>query len=130
MNEFEPARFVFDKPGAHKGIAELLEIFGSIVNDFTLPLKDEHKAFLIKVCLCVMRCVNVAYFSVIQPSSLELSILTFTSHHAGSSSLHVPKALSNYHPQLAYCIVQFIEKDPNLTVHVFTCMDLNWMLLS
>ncbi len=39
--------------------------------------------------------------------------------------LHVPKTLSNYHPQLAYCIAQFIEKDPNLTVPVFTCMDLN-----
>jgi serine/threonine-protein phosphatase 2A regulatory subunit B' len=42
---------VFDKPGTHNGIAELLEIFGSIVNGFTLPLKDEHKAFLMEVCL-------------------------------------------------------------------------------
>jgi serine/threonine-protein phosphatase 2A regulatory subunit B' len=37
----------------------------------------------------------------------------------------VPKTLSNCHPQLAYCNVCFIEKDPNLTVPVFTCMDLN-----
>jgi serine/threonine-protein phosphatase 2A regulatory subunit B' len=37
----------------------------------------------------------------------------------------VPKTLSNCHPQLAYCNVYFIEKDPNLTVPVFTCMDLN-----
>jgi hypothetical protein len=37
--------------------------------------------------------------------------------------LHVPKTLSNCHPQLAYCIVQFIEKDPNQTVPVFTCTD-------
>ena len=29
--------------------------------------------------------------------------------------LHIPKTLSNYHPQLAYCVVQFIEKDPSLT---------------
>jgi serine/threonine-protein phosphatase 2A regulatory subunit B' len=42
---------VFDRPGAHDGIAELLEIFGSIVNGFTIPLKDEHKAFLMEVCL-------------------------------------------------------------------------------
>ncbi len=55
LNWFEPVRFVFDKPGTHNGIAELLEIFGSIVNGFTLPLKDEHKAFLMKVCLCVIR---------------------------------------------------------------------------
>jgi serine/threonine-protein phosphatase 2A regulatory subunit B' len=44
---------VFDKPGTHTGIAQLLEIFGSIVNAFTLPLKDEHKAFLKKVCVDV-----------------------------------------------------------------------------
>ena len=32
----------------HNGIAELLEILGSIINGFALPLKDEHKAFLDK----------------------------------------------------------------------------------
>lgn len=30
----------------HNGIAELLEILGSIINGFALPLKDEHKQFL------------------------------------------------------------------------------------
>jgi serine/threonine-protein phosphatase 2A regulatory subunit B' len=30
----------------HNGIAELLEIFGSIINGFALPLKEEHKLFL------------------------------------------------------------------------------------
>ncbi|OII72755.1 protein phosphatase 2A regulatory B subunit [Cryptosporidium andersoni] len=30
----------------HRGIAELLEIFVSIVNGFTIPLKEEHKIFL------------------------------------------------------------------------------------
>jgi serine/threonine-protein phosphatase 2A regulatory subunit B' len=29
--------------------------------------------------------------------------------------LHKVKTLSVYHPQLAYCIVQFLEKDPSLT---------------
>lgn len=29
--------------------------------------------------------------------------------------LHKVKSLSVYHPQLAYCVVQFLEKDPNLT---------------
>ena len=29
--------------------------------------------------------------------------------------LHKAKSLSVYHPQLAYCVVQFLEKDPNLT---------------
>ena len=32
----------------HNGIAELLEILGSIINGFALPLKDEHKQFLEK----------------------------------------------------------------------------------
>ncbi|EER03130.1 Serine/threonine protein phosphatase 2A 59 kDa regulatory subunit B' eta isoform, putative [Perkinsus marinus ATCC 50983] len=32
----------------HNGIEELLEIFGSIVNGFALPLKEEHKQFLEK----------------------------------------------------------------------------------
>lgn len=29
--------------------------------------------------------------------------------------LHKAKSLSVYHPQLAYCVVQFLEKDPSLT---------------
>ena len=35
----------------HNGIAELLEILGSIINGFALPLKDEHKQFLLKALL-------------------------------------------------------------------------------
>jgi serine/threonine-protein phosphatase 2A regulatory subunit B' len=27
----------------HNGVAELLEILGSIINGFALPLKEEHK---------------------------------------------------------------------------------------
>ncbi len=33
----------------HNGVAELLEILGSIINGFALPLKAEHKTFLLKV---------------------------------------------------------------------------------
>lgn len=66
------------------GIAELLEILGSIINGFALPLKEEHKIFLTRVLL----------------------------------PLHKPKSLSMYHPQLAYCIVQFLEKDASLTEEV------------
>ncbi|KAM8703396.1 hypothetical protein ACLKA7_008076 [Drosophila subpalustris] len=63
------------------GVGELLEILGSIINGFALPLKAEHKQFLVKVLL----------------------------------PLHKVKCLSLYHAQLAYCIVQFLEKDPFLT---------------
>jgi len=38
-------RFVYETE-RHNGIAELLEILGSIINGFALPLKDEHKQFL------------------------------------------------------------------------------------
>lgn len=68
----------------HNGIAELLEILGSIINGFALPLKEEHKTFLTKVLL----------------------------------PLHKVKSLSLYHPQLAYCVVQFLEKDASLTEDV------------
>lgn len=65
----------------HNGIAELLEILGSIINGFALPLKEEHKQFLQRVLL----------------------------------PLHKVKSMSVYHPQLAYCVVQFLEKDSSLT---------------
>ena len=40
--------------------------------------------------------------------------------------LHKVKSLSVYHPQLAYCVVQFLEKDPSLTQPVImgTCREI------
>ncbi|XP_050232525.1 serine/threonine protein phosphatase 2A 57 kDa regulatory subunit B' kappa isoform [Mercurialis annua] len=43
-------RFVFEIE-KHNGIAELLEIFGSIISGFALPLKEEHKIFLWRVLI-------------------------------------------------------------------------------
>jgi len=43
-------RFIYQNE-RHNGIAELLEILGSIINGFALPLKEEHKAFLKRVLL-------------------------------------------------------------------------------
>ncbi|OCF34730.1 protein phosphatase 2 (formerly 2A), regulatory subunit B' [Kwoniella heveanensis CBS 569] len=68
----------------HNGIAELLEILGSIINGFALPLKEEHKTFLTRALI----------------------------------PLHKAKSLALYHPQLAYCVVQFLEKDASLTEEV------------
>lgn len=34
--------------------------------------------------------------------------------------LHKAKSLTLYHPQLAYCVVQFLEKDPGLTEDVIS----------
>jgi len=43
-------RFIYETE-KHNGIAELLEILGSIINGFALPLKEEHKNFLMKALL-------------------------------------------------------------------------------
>ena len=76
-------RFIYETE-KFNGVAELLEILGSIINGFALPLKPEHRQFLVKVLL----------------------------------PLHTTKTLNQYQAQLAYCVVQFIEKDPELTQQV------------
>lgn len=40
--------------------------------------------------------------------------------------LHKAKSLSVYHPQLAYCVVQFLEKDPSLTEPVIRSLLKFW----
>ncbi|MBZ3875349.1 Serine/threonine-protein phosphatase 2A 56 kDa regulatory subunit gamma isoform [Sciurus carolinensis] len=74
------------------GIAELLEILGSIINRFASPLKKECKIFLLKVLL----------------------------------PLHKVKSLSVYHTQLAYCVLQFLEKDSTLTEPVVMALLKYW----
>jgi serine/threonine-protein phosphatase 2A regulatory subunit B' len=68
----------------HNGIGELLEILGSIINGFAIPLKKEHLQFLEKALL----------------------------------PLHKPRSVAVYHPQLSYCISQYVEKDPETIVSV------------
>lgn len=69
---------------AHRGIAELLEILGSVINGFARPLKQEHKNFLRDVLIPMHRVPNLDIF----------------------------------HPQLGYCVVQFVDKDGLLAVPV------------
>jgi len=76
-------RFVYEVE-KFNGIAELLEILGSIINGFAIPLKEEHKLFLQRVLI----------------------------------PLHKAHSLQTFHPQLAYCVVQFIEKDGTLAESV------------
>ncbi|CAI0407944.1 unnamed protein product [Linum tenue] len=64
----------------NSGIGELLEIWGSIINGFTVPLKEEHKLFLMRVLI----------------------------------PLHKTKGMMVYHRQLAYCVSQFVQKEPML----------------
>eukprot|EP00250_Pteridium_aquilinum_P007925 c17538_g1_i1 orf=561-2135(+) len=53
-------RFIFETE-RHNGIAELLEILGSIVNGFALPLKEEHKLFLVRALIPLHKpkCVSI-----------------------------------------------------------------------
>lgn len=64
----------------HSGIGDLLEIWGSIINGFTVPLKEEHKNFLMRILI----------------------------------PLHKPKGMMAYHRQLAYCVCQLVQKEPQL----------------
>uniref|UniRef100_A0A2P2MH67 Serine/threonine protein phosphatase 2A regulatory subunit n=2 Tax=Rhizophora mucronata TaxID=61149 RepID=A0A2P2MH67_RHIMU len=43
-------RFIYET-GRHSGIGELLEILGSIINGFALPMKEEHKLFLVRALI-------------------------------------------------------------------------------
>ncbi|KAK1305190.1 Serine/threonine protein phosphatase 2A 57 kDa regulatory subunit B' beta isoform [Acorus calamus] len=72
-------QYVFETE-RHVGVGELLEIWGSIINGFTVPLKEEHKLFLTRVLV----------------------------------PLHKPKGMHAYHRQLAYCVCQFVTKEPAL----------------
>ncbi|KAJ7554332.1 hypothetical protein O6H91_06G135400 [Diphasiastrum complanatum] len=53
-------RFIYETE-KHNGIAELLEILGSIINGFALPLKEEHKLFLVRALIPLHKpkCVSV-----------------------------------------------------------------------
>lgn len=86
-------RFVYETE-RHNGIAELLEILGSIINGFALPLKEEHKAFLTRALM----------------------------------PLHKPKIVGTYHQQLAYCVTQFVEKEPTLAEPVMRALLRFWPL--
>mmetsp|Transcript_57041 Transcript_57041/g.104799 ORF Transcript_57041/g.104799 Transcript_57041/m.104799 type:complete len:466 (+) Transcript_57041:90-1487(+) len=46
----------------HNGVGELLEILGSIINGFALPLKDEHKEFLVKALIPLHKVKSLATF--------------------------------------------------------------------
>lgn len=46
----------------HNGIAELLEILGSIINGFALPLKEEHKTFLTKVLIPLHKAKSLSLY--------------------------------------------------------------------
>jgi serine/threonine-protein phosphatase 2A regulatory subunit B' len=54
-------RFIFETE-KHNGIAELLEILGSIINGFALPLKEEHKLFLVRALIPLHKPKSVSLY--------------------------------------------------------------------
>merc|ERR1719281_1439458 len=46
----------------HNGVGELLEILGSIINGFALPLKEEHKDFLVRALIPLHKVKTLASF--------------------------------------------------------------------
>mmetsp|Transcript_35032 Transcript_35032/g.69221 ORF Transcript_35032/g.69221 Transcript_35032/m.69221 type:complete len:469 (-) Transcript_35032:75-1481(-) len=46
----------------HNGVGELLEILGSVINGFALPLKEEHKDFLVKALIPLHKVKFLAAF--------------------------------------------------------------------
>ncbi|CAH8826312.1 unnamed protein product [Trichobilharzia szidati] len=54
-------QFIYEEDN-HCGIAELLEIIGSIINGFQTPLKDEHKQFLRRVLLPLHKSPTMGHF--------------------------------------------------------------------
>eukprot|EP00164_Ancoracysta_twista_P001504 GFYU01001971.1.p1 GENE.GFYU01001971.1~~GFYU01001971.1.p1 ORF type:complete len:528 (+),score=163.97 GFYU01001971.1:227-1810(+) len=54
-------RFIYETE-RHNGIAELLEILGSIINGFAVPLKPEHKVFLKRALLPLHKVKTVSMY--------------------------------------------------------------------
>lgn len=157
-------RFIYETEH-HNGIAELLEILGrwgpdlvrdvnvfqslpvysnvflfsflSIINGFALPLKEEHKIFLLKVLLPLHKVKSLSVYHpqvclTLADAYLETDFHTFvpTSScrciHMFSLFLQLllPSLVRLFAfklfsgscvLQLAYCVVQFLEKDSTLT---------------
>lgn len=120
-------RFIFETEH-HNGIAELLEILGSIINGFALPLKEEHKVGALSGLAPTMPCVPVTNMPVHGWVPRVLRQLNrsgdiFTSGSVSSvpeqssgvlqaflqkalMPLHKPKGLGAYQQQLSYCVTQ------------------------
>lgn len=57
----------------HNGIADLLDILGSIINGFVLPLKEEHKMLLLKVLMPLHKARTLSAYH----TQLSLCIVQF-----------------------------------------------------
>jgi serine/threonine-protein phosphatase 2A regulatory subunit B' len=97
-------QFVYETE-RHNGIAELLEILGRLGQLRTLKQRAE----------------LIFFNSIINGFALPLKEEHKVFLTKVLLPLHKAKSLALYHPQLAYCVVQFLEKDPTLTEEVCGC---------
>lgn len=123
-------RFILETE-RHNGIAELLEILGSIINGFALPLKEEHKVRASEEGKIGTRSEMRMDGDAWAPGDRQLQVggrravdalpgnrRTPCGFDAPTHSrrqvfleralmpLHKPKCVSLYHQQLAYCVTQ------------------------
>ena len=87
-------RFVFETE-RHNGVAELLEILGSIINGFALPLKEEHKVSPCPCC-CLRLCAGPTHASsvICTPSSLRSGVCALANRRVsaqGGRECHASK---------------------------------------
>ena len=80
----------------------------SIINGFALPLKVEHKQFLSRILIPLHKTRTLSQYQAQVPPVLTFAF-SFISYFLLFYLLFL---------QLAYCVIQFLEKDPNLTEQV------------
>jgi len=86
-------RFTYETE-KHNGIAELLEILGSIINGFALPLKEEHKLFLTRTLLPLHKVRYVGMYH----QQLSYCVTQFVEKDPNLSKVVLEKIL-NYWPK-------------------------------
>lgn len=84
--------FIYDTE-KHAGVGEILEILGSIINGFALPLKDEHKKFLKTVLIPLHKSKSLLLFH----QQLSYCVTQFLDKDPTLSS-SVIKGLLNFWP--------------------------------
>uniref|UniRef100_A0A3B3Z740 Uncharacterized protein n=1 Tax=Periophthalmus magnuspinnatus TaxID=409849 RepID=A0A3B3Z740_9GOBI len=84
-------RFIYETEHFN-GVAELLEILGSIINGFALPLKAEHKQFLVRVLIPLHTAKSLSIFhaqvrrTTPAPYPCTLPLYTTTAHDLCTST--------------------------------------------
>ena len=118
-------RFIYETD-RHNGIAELLEILGSIINGFALPLKEQHKQFLIRVLLPLHKVTHVAIFHPQLSYWSVTHLMPAADMVCGNHFWSVPltRCLCCVLPLLS--VTQFLEKDQTLAPAIITAILKFW----